>query len=154
MMTGQLWAIIDEDGYRLIWTASAEEHPRRAGHADECRGRKVVPLDREPANLLGEYVSAEGEIAFDVGRVVDGWATAIKAEAGRRIEAFAPLWRQLNDLANPSDPGAIERRRRIDAVRAWSNDLEAQLRAAQCAEDVAAVLVELQKRKELTNDQH
>lgn len=144
-MSGQLWAIIEDDTYRLIWTGSAKEHPRRAGHADECRGRKVVPLDREPANLLGEYVSAEGEIAFDVGRVVDGWAAAIKAEAGRQIEAFAPIWRQLNDLANPADPAAIERRRRIDAVRAWSNALEAQLRAAQCAADVTAVLVELKK---------
>lgn len=146
-MSGQLWAIIEDDTYRLIWTASAKEHPRRAGHADECRGRKVVPLDREPANLLGEYVSAEGEIAFDVGRVADGWATAIKAEAGRQIEAFAPLWRQMNDLANPSDPGAIERRRRIDAVRAWSNDLEVRLRAARCSADVVAVLVELESKE-------
>lgn len=142
-MRGQLWAIIEEDGYRLIWTASAEEHPRRAGHADECRGRKVVPLDREPANLLGEYVSAEGEIAFDVDRVADAWIAQIKTVAGCRIEAFAPLWRQLNDLADPADPGAIERRRRIDAVRAWSNWLEGRLRAARCTADVAAVLVDL-----------
>jgi len=142
-MSGQLWAIIEDDTYRLIWTASADQHPVDAGHAQECRGRKVVALDREPVNLLGEYVSAEGEIAFDVRRVADGWAAAIKAEAGRRIEAFAPLWRQLNDLADPSDPAAIERRRRIDAVRAWSNEMEAKLLAATGPQGVQDVLRDL-----------
>lgn len=57
----------------------------------------------------------------------------IKREAGRRIEAIAPLWRQINDLsvlAGVLPPEADEkaeagqRRRAIEALRARSNQIE------------------------------
>lgn len=61
---------------------------------------------------------------------------AVKREARRRILAIAPLWRQLNDLASLVAPGcysaedehcAMERRQKIDDVRAASGRLEARL---------------------------
>ncbi len=144
-MPGQLWAIIEHGNYRLIWTASAKDHPRRAGHADECRGRKVVALDREPDEALGEYVTAEGEIGFDVSRIAGAITGRIKEAAARRIEAVAPIWRQLNDLADPSNPDHQRRRRQIDAIRAWSNEAERKLRSARCVSDVVAVLADLEE---------
>ncbi len=52
---------------------------------------------------------------------------AIKAEAARKIEDVAPLWRQINDLTNPNASGAAERRQQIEAIRAWSNAEEEKL---------------------------
>lgn len=144
-MRGQLWAIIEDGNYRLIWTASAKDHPRRTGHADECRGRKVVALDREPNEALGEYVTAEGEIGFDVSRIAAAVTGRIKEAAARRIEAVAPIWRQLNDLADPSNPDCQRRRQQIDAIRAWSNEAERKLLSAQCVNDVVAVLADLEE---------
>ncbi|MFN3944603.1 MAG: hypothetical protein ACK4K7_06725 [Allosphingosinicella sp.] len=72
----------------------------------------------------------------------------VKREAGRRILAVAPIWRQANDnaaiaeaalqfaLQDPEAPGstvdfvpALERRRAIDALRAASDALEATVAA-------------------------
>lgn len=143
-MSGQLWAIVGEAGQRLVWTASADQHPTDHGHAEDCAGQEVFPLDREPIAALGECVTATGEIGFDVSRIAPELIAQIKAEAARRIEAFAPLWRQINDLADPTDPGAIERRAKIDAVRAWSNEVEGLLAAAECPADVARIVAELE----------
>lgn len=61
---------------------------------------------------------------------------AVKAEAGARILAIASLERQANDnaaiaiaaLAGAGDVSAeLERRRRIDAIRAASNTIEATI---------------------------
>lgn len=49
--------------------------------------------------------------------------TAIKREAARRINAIAPIWRQMNDARLPSEEGTI-RFARIDAIRAASNQIE------------------------------
>lgn len=53
----------------------------------------------------------------------------IKREAARRIEAVAPLWRQLNDLREPGAAGS-ERFARIDMIRAASDAIERQLAGA------------------------
>ena len=53
----------------------------------------------------------------------------IRAEAYRRIEAASPIWRQLNDMRDPSPEGAA-RFLALDAIRAASNRIEAL--AAQC----------------------
>ena len=45
----------------------------------------------------------------------------VKAEAARRIKAFAPLWRQLNAMRE-GDTALFEQ---IDAIRAASDKLEA-----------------------------
>ncbi|WP_288804059.1 hypothetical protein [uncultured Novosphingobium sp.] len=53
-----------------------------------------------------------------------------KAEAERRILAISPVWRQANDLRAPC-PDAEARFTAIDAVRAASNAIEAELAAAE-----------------------
>lgn len=57
----------------------------------------------------------------------------VKREAMRRIEAVAPLWRQLNDLHEPDAPGVTERRVAINAIRMTSNRIEAELQALDAA---------------------
>ena len=63
-------------------------------------------------------------------------ARQVKREAARRIEAIAPIWRQLNDQRAPSDAGAA-RFAAIDAVRAASDAIEAQIAGAAKAALVA-----------------
>ncbi|WP_311270843.1 hypothetical protein [Sphingobium sp. WCS2017Hpa-17] len=60
----------------------------------------------------------------------------VKREAARRIEAVAPMWRQLNDQRAPSDAGAA-RFAAIDAVRAASDAIEAEIAGAAKAALVA-----------------
>lgn len=59
---------------------------------------------------------------------------AVKREAARRIDEIAPLWRQLNDLHEPESAGAIDRRNQINAIRQWSNDVEAEIAEATSLE--------------------
>lgn len=60
----------------------------------------------------------------------------VKREAARRIDGIAPIWRQLNDQRAPSDAGAA-RFAAIDAVRAASDAIEAQIAGAAKAALVA-----------------
>lgn len=138
----QLWALVAPDGsYVLRFTNSADEHPAEHGHAEECEGMAVWPLEREPRLELGEGVDPEtGAFDFQHERVEARLVAAIKAEAGRRIEAIAPLWRQINDLNDPGAPGAAERATAITAIRAWSNDAEALLADASDAEELETIL--------------
>lgn len=69
---------------------------------------------------------------------------AIKSAAARRIEAISPAWRQLNDMREPSESGAA-RFAAIDAVRAWSDDLERQALAATTEQGLTAVLALVEK---------
>lgn len=50
----------------------------------------------------------------------------VKREASRRIEAIAPIWRQLNDQRAPS-PESAARFAAIDAIREASNLIEAEV---------------------------
>jgi len=65
----------------------------------------------------------------------------VKREATRRIEAAAPIWRQLNDQRAPS-PAGDARFAAIDAIRSASDAIEAQIATlsadALAALDVAA----------------
>ncbi len=102
-----------------------EEHARLLG--EQSAGKVILPGDdgeptaRRPAEN-GEQLRA---------RLI----VATKREAARRIEAVAPLWRQLNDWRDLCfvEPGS-ERRTAIDgrvaainAIRAASDRLEQQL---------------------------
>lgn len=58
-----------------------------------------------------------------------GLIRAVKREASRRIDAIAPVWRQLNDQRVPSEDGAA-RFAAIDAVRAASGSIEAEVASA------------------------
>lgn len=141
----QLWALVaPEGGYVLRFTDSAAHHPADHGHADECEGLAVWPIEHEPRAALGEGVDpATGAFDFDLGRVSAALITAIKAEAGRRIEAIAPLWRQINDMNDPATPGAIARAEAIASIRSWSNATEADLLAATSADEVHAIIMGL-----------
>ncbi len=97
------------------------------------------------ALLMGDGVTGEGEIGFDVSRIAAAVTGRIKETAARRIEAVAPIWRQLNDLADPTNPDHQRRRQQIDAIRAWSNEAERKLRHAHCVSDVVAVLADLEE---------
>lgn len=55
----------------------------------------------------------------------------VKREAGRRILAVSPLWRQLNDIRHPDLPDSMARFAAIDAVRAASQAIETAI--DQCA---------------------
>ena len=50
----------------------------------------------------------------------------VKAEAARRIEEISPIWRQLNDMRQPSEEGGI-RFDQLDAVREAGAMIERQL---------------------------
>lgn len=52
---------------------------------------------------------------------------AVKAEAARQILEVAPLWRQLNDIREPT-PEGNERLAAIDAIREQSNTDEVLIR--------------------------
>ena len=141
-MTTQLWALVAPDGsYVLRFTDSIAHHPADYGHADECEGVEVWPLERAPRAELGEGVDpATGAFDFSIGRVADSLVAAIKAEAGRRIEAIAPLWRQINDITDPGAPGAADRAASIAAIRAWSNEAETMVLTSLSADDLADTL--------------
>ena len=88
----------------------------------------------------GSLVFEQGYDQKDLELLADGfWLShekehqiiGIKAEAARRIALIAPTWRQLNDLADPESDGAITRRTEINAIRDWSNQVEAKITAAQ-----------------------
>lgn len=57
----------------------------------------------------------------------------VKREAARRINVISPIWRQLNDMRDPG-PDAAARFAAIDAVRATSQAVEAQIAAATLAQ--------------------
>lgn len=57
----------------------------------------------------------------------------IQREAKRRIDRVSPEWRQLNDLRQPSEAGAV-RFAAIDAIRAASDQVAAALGQATAAD--------------------
>lgn len=90
----------------------------RPTHIDTLTGSVVFPEGHDAAQLMplpADYW-AKHDCDFAIA--------AIKAEAERRILEVAPIWRQLNDLADPTSPGAILRRAQINEIRAWSNAAE------------------------------
>lgn len=120
---------------------TAEEHARLLDAQSAGKiimpGNDGEPTARRPAEN-GEQLRA---------RLI----TATKREAARRIEAVAPVWRQLNDwrdlaLAQGEQRVAIEKRlAAIDAIRAASDLLEARL-AAMTARQLA--------KTDIANDTH
>jgi hypothetical protein len=139
----QLWAITASDGsYTLRWTDGT--HPKDCGHADECQGRLVTALTRQPQTALGETVDrVSGQIVFQPSLVRETLIAEIKAEVGRRIEAAVPLWKQINDLHEPPSVGRTQRRQLVDDLREWSNNLEEIAVQAISVADVQLIRSEL-----------
>ena len=141
----QLWAIIRKNGsYVLRYTSGPKVLPQDSGHRAECRGRAVWAMEREPDQSLGEGVAyATGAIDFSVGRIAEQVIAEIKASAARKINAVAPLWRQINDLHDFATPEIIARRERIDEIRMWSNAMEARLGAITQASELRTFMAEI-----------
>lgn len=135
-----LWAIVSKSGdYQLRY-----DDPVNDGKA-ALRGKAVWTLEREPDPLLGETVAYEtGEVIFDKSIVESALVNEIKSIAASRILAIAPIWRQINDLANPDDNGASERRAQINAIREWSNNMEIAASNAAKPSDIADIRAALQ----------
>lgn len=121
---------------------SAGEHARLLG--EQAAGRVILPgADGQPT---ARRPAENGE------QLRTRLITATKREASRRIDAVAPLWRQLNDWRDLAtvEPGeeraAIERRvADINAIRAASNRLEQRL-AGMTARQLA--------KADIANDTH
>lgn len=84
----------------------------------------------------GQIVFPQGYPAEELEALPDTyWAerdmeeaiAAVKADAARQILEVAPIWRQLNDIREPSPEGDA-RLAQIDAIRAQSNAQEALIR--------------------------
>lgn len=75
------------------------------------------------ARLAAEWLDAGNNITDDESPAAT--IAQVKAEAGRRIEASYPLWKQLTIMR--SGDGLAAMATFIDAVRAASNALEATL---------------------------
>ena len=131
-----IWAIETDIGYVIRHT---EAHPAECGHADECDGRKVVELSREPT--FYEYVDfSDGSLKAPSEKGIELIISMLKQKASDEIERIAPVWRQLNDLADPTSESAVVRRAHINIIRGWSNKAESYLRSSTTAEQVEEVL--------------
>lgn len=107
---------ITEARHAQLMTAQAEGR----AIAPNAEGRPVlVPLAPPSAAAVRARLQAD-----------------IRREAGVRIRAISPEWRQLNDLREPSEQGTL-RFTRIDAIRAASDAIE-DLANALPVEDLAA----------------
>jgi hypothetical protein len=95
--------------------------------AAQGAGRRIVARGGRPM--------IEPRSAPSLSQLRDRAVTSVKREAGRRIAAIAPLWRQLNALR--SDAGAqAPLFVAIDAIRAASGAIEAAI-ATMTAADIA-----------------
>ncbi|WRQ08264.1 hypothetical protein JDBV08_00485 [Mycobacterium phage jiawei] len=122
--------------------------PSRRGFIDDALFTGALPedaLEITPAQrddvtaALGEGLEVsvmDGQLVIPETPKADREAltaeavASIKTEARIRILGVVPYWRQMNDAAALSlgyDDGALSRRVWIDAMRAYSNDLEASL---------------------------
>ncbi|WP_294266402.1 hypothetical protein [uncultured Sphingomonas sp.] len=137
---------------RIRWSASTGAFYRPSIHGEAIPDDAVAITDSRHAMLLEGQATGRTIIAGMVGRpelapprrirvgeLRTAAIAAVKGEAARRILAVASLERQSNDNALIAlaalDPAidrapiaaALDRRRRIDAIRAASDALETQL---------------------------
>ena len=82
--------------------------------AGQAAGRAIRP-GKGGKPVLADRIPLRAELA-----------AAVRREATRRIAAIAPVWRQLNDLREPT-PASAARFAAIDAVRAASALIEQDL---------------------------
>ncbi len=141
----QCWAIVWKSGkFVLRYTGSLDEHPADHGHRAEVRDRAVWPIDREPLQHMGESVSFEnGAILFDSLVAAKMLEPKIKHAVQVAILRDYPLWRQVNDLADPDSPEKQARAARRSALRERSNELEAMALNATDRSAIEAIWVEV-----------
>jgi hypothetical protein len=104
---------------------------RKAAPADAIEISEKRHAQLVAALSAGRKVSADARGRPVIARAAATSAAAVRAqlrtriqrEAARRIASVSPEWRQLNDLREPSEAGAV-RFARVDAIRAASNAIE------------------------------
>jgi hypothetical protein len=145
----------------ILWSAATGGFYRRDLHRADTIPADAVEITAARHRELLEAQSAGAPIVpgadgrpttrrprSRVAELRDRAVRAAKREAGRRILAIAPLWRQANDNAAIALAAlqltaggatvdflpAVERRRAVDRVRAASNALEMAIGAMTRAE--------------------
>lgn len=101
----------------------------RARHTEllaaQASGATIAPADNgRPVILRSSTTLAYRRLAA---------VLRVKRHAAWLIDAFAPAWRQLNDMRAPSPAGAA-RFALIDAIRAASDAIESEIIALTAAE--------------------
>lgn len=133
-----IWAIENDQGYIIRY---CDFHPKDCGHADECEGRRVLKIPYEPLNGVESIDFELGEIVFSPN--INNLITLIKEKAHEEINKVAPLWKQLNELANTNSDGSL--RQKIDKIRNWSNIIEVRLKETTTKEELLALLEEIKE---------
>jgi len=113
-------------------------HPAEAIPADAVavaprRYRELLAAQADGAEIVPDPATGRPAIARPRRDRRAELRRAVKREAGRRIEAVSPVWRQLNDMRDPTHPGAAARFAAIDAIRAASAAIEAEIAALPAA---------------------
>lgn len=135
----------------IFYSASARGFYDRATHGDRippdavritaARHRKLIDGQAAGAQILpgpdGKPI-LERPVAT-LAQFRARMQRLVKREAARRIETISPLWRQFNDIRDPS-PAASWRFAAIDAVRAASDAIEDEIAAAK-ADELAALVI-------------
>ncbi len=114
------------DDRRPAFFLTPRAAPEGAVEISDSRHRDLLE-----AQSLGRRITADARgrpvidrrAAPDAGAIRPQLVAAIRREAARRIREISPDWRQINDLREPSEAGAI-RFSQIDAIRAASNGIE------------------------------
>lgn len=134
----------------ILYSASAQGFFDEAIHADLPADAVKISRARH-AELLAAQATGATIVAADNGRPVILRLTTtlanrraaavlrVKRHAARLIDAFAPAWRQLNDLRAPSPAGAA-RFALVDAIRAASDAIEREI-AAMSAVQIDALSI-------------
>lgn len=102
---------ISRDMHHKLLQAQVEGHVIEPGPGGKPRA--IAPAKPTIANLREQKIRA------------------VKAEAARRIEEIAPVWKQMNALRGQTEGALFDR---IDAVRDRSNALEGEIRSMNAAE--------------------
>ncbi len=133
-----IWAIENNQSYIIRY---CDFHPKDCGHEDECEGRRVLKIPREPLNDIESVDFELGEIIFSPN--IKNVVTLIKEKASEEINKAAPLWKQLNELADANSDGSL--RQKIDNIRNWSNTIETRLKKTTTKEELFALLEEIKE---------
>lgn len=118
----QRYAILSEDGaLSRIVGCPPDDIEAQLQPGETYRNLRKADTDRIARIQAGKAPTKAERLAADIARV--------RELTGRKIEAAFPLYAQLNAMreGNSDDPRFAE----VDALRAWSNAVEAKLRAGE-----------------------
>lgn len=77
----------------------------------------------------------------------DTLINAVKRVAAEKIEAIAPVWRQLNDLHDEPSPEAAVRKEKVKTERNRSNLVEVELSKAKSMDELLSIFDTYQRNE-------